>query len=691
MDTLTTKFREVRGKRGGELGCYVDIQASIKTDHSSIILELEDIKDSQRGPGFWKLNTSLLARPDYVEMISKELPNWLEDARDLSDKRAKWDWLKFKIKTSSIIYSKQLSKDRQRREEELNARHQDMLRKFQENPCETTRLETEKLKSELEALYDEKVEGIIIRSRAMWHEHGEKNTKYFLNLEKRNNIKKHIRKLFVSGSISTDPFEILNAEKCFYRKLYSKQKVNLNGDEANFFFQNPNLKRLSEELSTNCEGEITLQECENILGSFHTGKTPGNDGIPIEFYKAFWPLLGKFMVDSFNEAFYKKEMSHSQKQAVITLIEKKGKERNYLENWRPISLTNVDAKIASKVIAARVIKVLPEIIHCNQTGYVKGRFIGEAARSIIDIMDCTKKQNIPESFTIPRQSEGCLPCPRGTFSFSGWSECRPWLNCSEIALQVHAREQIPGGMIKGTWLADWEGHQVVFVNCSRPSFKRICLRGMTWMERLQGPFVTRLIGKCYDKQEIVTMYYKHGSANTLGRLLQQPQFSHHNNIQTRFQLCMDYVKIMNFMHCSPSGILVMCDTPTLRKLLSQYLITDDFHLVINDLDSTQEVTRDKGLECKQQELGKFFAPEQKWPNVSTSLRLDMTLTYDEKVDIWKIPAVVEKLLDSVNGSDFAKSKLERIMERCRATDPQQRPTANEVLQEFLRLQQLITQ
>ena len=97
------------------------------------------------------------------------------------------------------------------------------------------------------------------------------------------------------------------------------------------------------------------------------------------------------MVDSFNEAYNKKEMSHSQKQAVITLIEKKGKDRNYLENWRPISLINVDAKIASKVIATRVIKVLPDIIHCNQTGYVKGRFIGEAARSIINDMDYTKK------------------------------------------------------------------------------------------------------------------------------------------------------------------------------------------------------------------------------------------------------------------------------------------------------------
>ena len=53
------------------------------------------------------------------------------------------------------------------------------------------------------------------------------------------------------------------------------------------------------------------------------------------------------MVASFNEAFDKKEMSLSQKQAIITLIEKKGKDKSYLENWRPISLIIVDAKIAS--------------------------------------------------------------------------------------------------------------------------------------------------------------------------------------------------------------------------------------------------------------------------------------------------------------------------------------------------------
>ena len=72
-------------------------------------------------------------------------------------------------------------------------------------------------------------------------------------------------------------------------------------------------------------------------------------------------------------------MSSLQKQAVIALIEKKGKDRNYLENWRPILLT----------------KVFPEIIHPNQLGYVKGRFTGEAAWLILDVMDYTKKENIP--------------------------------------------------------------------------------------------------------------------------------------------------------------------------------------------------------------------------------------------------------------------------------------------------------
>ena len=90
--------------------------------------------------------------PDYLDLINSELPNWLEDAKDLSDNRAKWDWLKFKIKIRSIIYSEKITQERKKREEERNSKYQDALSQFQENPSEITRWEIVKLKNELEPL-----------------------------------------------------------------------------------------------------------------------------------------------------------------------------------------------------------------------------------------------------------------------------------------------------------------------------------------------------------------------------------------------------------------------------------------------------------------------------------------------------------------------------------------------------------
>ena len=69
----------------------------------------------------------------------------------------------------------------------------------------------------------------------------------------------------------------------------------------------------------------------------------------------------------------------------------------FLENWRPISLISVDSKIATKVIANRLKNVLPGIIHSNQSGFKKGRFIGETARSILDIIAHTDALKLPGS------------------------------------------------------------------------------------------------------------------------------------------------------------------------------------------------------------------------------------------------------------------------------------------------------
>ena len=61
------------------------------------------------------------------------------------------------------------------------------------------------------------------------------------------------------------------------------------------------------------------------------------------------------------------QLSHSQHQAMITLIEKKDKDKKFLKNWRPISLINVDAKIASKCLAFRIRNILSSLILSDQT------------------------------------------------------------------------------------------------------------------------------------------------------------------------------------------------------------------------------------------------------------------------------------------------------------------------------------
>ena len=237
-----------------------------------------------------------------------------------------------------------------------------------------------------------KPQGTIVRSRTRWYEFGEKNNKYLLNLEKRNHRKKHITSLTKEdGSVQ----QILEEEENFFRNTYKSKNISLETDNSKHFFESADLKTLANEEAERCEGLITIKECADALNKFQNNKTPGSDGFTIEFYRCFWEVLGHFTVDSFNYAYEHGHLSISQWLGIISLTPKKNKNLEYLSNWRPISLRNNDYKIATKVIAIRVEKVLPKIIHSSQTGYVKGRYIGESIRTISDVMSFAKTKNIP--------------------------------------------------------------------------------------------------------------------------------------------------------------------------------------------------------------------------------------------------------------------------------------------------------
>lgn len=88
-------------------------------------------------------------------------------------------------------------------------------------------------------------------------------------------------------------------------------------------------------------------------------------------------------------------MSNYQRKGVITLVQKRIKTKQIEKNWRPISLIDFDYTIVAKVLANRVIGILPKLIDSDQTGYMKNRFIGENIRTISDLITLTNLKKHP--------------------------------------------------------------------------------------------------------------------------------------------------------------------------------------------------------------------------------------------------------------------------------------------------------
>ena len=116
-------------------------------------------------------------------------------------------------------------------------------------------------------------------------------------------------------------------------------------------------------------------ECEKALSMMKGNKSPGLDGISVEFYKKNWPELGDLIIESFNEAYQSKLLSAYRNVSILSVIFKKGDSLN-IKNYRPISLTNTDYKLLAHILANRLHKVLYKIISSDQTGYIRKRYIG---------------------------------------------------------------------------------------------------------------------------------------------------------------------------------------------------------------------------------------------------------------------------------------------------------------------------
>ena len=153
------------------------------------------------------------------------------------------------------------------------------------------------IKNELDAIYDHIAEGIIIRSKSDWYEHGEKSTIFFLNLEKQQGTQNTIKKLIIDDTEVTDQTCILNHIKDFYEELFKKREQKTTA-KIKDFLNVIDVPKLSEDQVKLCEEDLTEKDLYKSLRSMQNDKSPGNDGLTKEFYETFWDDLKEIFVNS---------------------------------------------------------------------------------------------------------------------------------------------------------------------------------------------------------------------------------------------------------------------------------------------------------------------------------------------------------------------------------------------------------
>ena len=173
----------------------VNVIPGYQTDHSSVVMNVI-FQHQQKGPGYWKLNNSLLKDIDYVNKINNLIAIELDDVKE-GQYRKKWELFKLVVRGTTLQHSARKQKSNRNKIAALERK----LKKLQDELIDKnmlfddTKEQIRLVKSEIMQIKKEKVKGAIIRSKAAWEFLGDRGTKYFLGLEKRNYTNKTLYQL----------------------------------------------------------------------------------------------------------------------------------------------------------------------------------------------------------------------------------------------------------------------------------------------------------------------------------------------------------------------------------------------------------------------------------------------------------------------------------------------------------------
>ena len=137
------------------------------------------------------------------------------------------------------------------------------------------------------------------------------------------------------------------------------------------FLEKYNFPKLNQEEIEELNRTITSMEIKTVIRNLPENKSPGRDGFTAEFYQKFREQLTPILLKLFQKIAEGK-LPNSFYEATIILIPKPEKDATKKENYRPISLMDIDTKILNKIIANRIQQHIKKIIYHDKVGFSPG-------------------------------------------------------------------------------------------------------------------------------------------------------------------------------------------------------------------------------------------------------------------------------------------------------------------------------
>ena len=375
-----------------------NILSSGHSDHRMVVCKVE-FNHFKRGKGTYKMNSSLFENVQFRDSVKKLINESKEEFANF-DPLLKWEAIKIRVKEHTQLFGKY---NNFKKKEETNNLRLRLSTLESEWASDVNNFDKQKeifsIKKQLEIRNIELATAARIRSKIQWIEEGEKCSKFFLALEKHHGVSSTVFKIKDKfGNVQTEGNKIVAVFADHFRHVYEnnieEETISKNFDD---FLNNVTLKSLDDFEKNELDKEINETELLNALKSMNKNASPGLDGFCIEFYFIYFEEIKDILLDFYNTCYDQRALTKNSQLGLITLIHKgKGLERNEVNNWRPITMSNIDYKIIAKLLANRLKKVISKLVGQQQQGFIKGRNIANIIRSIDDIIEYEKNAKLKD-------------------------------------------------------------------------------------------------------------------------------------------------------------------------------------------------------------------------------------------------------------------------------------------------------